>query len=255
MANDVIKEPEEPSAPIRRERRPGSEALDFIFRPCTDDGEGFLHLWLGNTRMGKTYANNIVVGEILKRKHSDVIFTIDDKNPQKPQYDGTFRANPEHLLRMPILLNENNKHVNFRGVALRANLADTVLHGDVAKLVWDLKRTNPPLRLVLNIDELGDATNGKQSWLDDANAQIYRKGAGVGISATATTQMPQIVPREAFGLSQTIGIFRLDAREIDYLVRYRLVTPDAVAMMGGLERGDFLMYVRGQGLMPHVYRF
>jgi len=47
----------------------------------------------------------------------------------------------------------------------------------------------------------------------------------------------------------------LDAREIDYLVRYRLVTPDAVPMMAGLERGDFLMYVRGSGLMPHVYRF
>jgi hypothetical protein len=237
------------------DRKSGLLALDYIFRPCTDDGEGFLHLWLGNTRMGKTYANNVVINEVLKRKHTDVIFTVDDKNPSKPQYDGTQRANPDHLLRSPLRPDENNKHINFRGVSYRSDLADHVHHGDVATLVWNLKRTNPPLRLCLNIDELGDATNGKQSWLDDANAQIYRKGAGVGISTTATTQMPQIVPREAFGLSQTIGIFRLDAREIDYLVRYRLVTPDVVGLMAGLERGDFLMYVRGSGLLPDVYRF
>lgn len=253
---DTETPPKEPTpVPVKRERTSGLEALPYILRPCTDDGEGFLHLWLGNTRMGKTYANNILVAEVLKAKHSDVIFTIDDKNPQKPQYAGTQRANPPHLLSSPLRPDEDDRHINFRGVAYRANLDDACHHGDVASLVWNLKRTKPPLRLTLNIDELGDATNGRQSWLDDANAQIYRKGAGVGISTTATTQMPQIVPREAFGLSQTIGIFRLDAREIDYLVRYRLVTPDVVGLMAGLERGDFLLYVRGQGLLPNVFRF
>ncbi len=237
------------------ERTPGLQALEHVFRPCRDEGEGFLHLWLGNTRMGKTYANSILVRELEKRKHTDLILTIDDKNPTKPQYGGTFRANPQHLVSDRPTLGESTKHINFRGVALRSNLDDTVLHGDVASLVWDIKRTKPNLRIALNIDELGDATNGRQSWLDDSNAQIYRKGAGVGISTTATTQMPQIVPREAFGLSQTIGVFRLDAREIDYLVKYRLITPDIVPRMAALERGDFVLYVRGHGLMPNVYRF
>lgn len=237
------------------DRRPGEEIFKYVFRPCTEDGEGFLLLWLGNTRMGKTYANRIVVQQALQRKHVDMVLTIDDKNPQVPQYQGTFRANPQHLLYSPLRPDEDEKHVVFRGVALRSNLSDRVEHGSVARLTWDLKRTTPPLRICLNIDELADATNGKQSWLDDENAQIYRKGAGVGISCTATTQMPQILPREAFGLPQVIGIFRLDTREIDYLVKYRLIDPGIVESARKLERGEFLLYVRGEGLMPHVYRF
>lgn len=236
-------------------RIPGQEAFKHIFRPYTDDGEGALHLWLGNTRMGKTFANNHLVDELLKRKHVDVVFTVDDKNPEKPQYKGTFRANVKHLLNNRLLPHEDSSHINFRGVAYKSDLADAVNHGEVATMVWNLKRTKPPLRLCLNIDELGDATNGRQAWLDDANAQIYRKGAGIRISTTATTQMPQILPREAFGLSQTIGIFRLDAREVDYLVNYRLLTPDVVPLMAQLERGDFVLYVRGSGLLPGVYRF
>ena len=237
------------------DRRPGREIFQYVFRPCTEDGEGFLLLWLGNTRMGKTFANRIVVDEALTRKHIDMCLTIDDKNPAKPQYKGTMRAHPNHLLFSPPLPNEDEKHIVFRGVALRSNLQDKVAHGDVAKLTWDMKRTKPELRIMLNIDELADATNGKQSWLDDENAQIYRKGAGIGISCTATTQMPQILPREAFGLPQVIGLFRLDTREIDYLVKYRLITPDVIEPMRALQRGDFLLYVRGEGLMPHVYRF
>jgi hypothetical protein len=237
------------------ERKSGEEALSHIFRPYTDHGEGALNLWLGNTRMGKSYANQILVTELIKRKHVDTVFTVDEKDPEKPQYGGTMRANVNHLLFNPLLPNEDATHINFRGASYRSDIDDAVDHGQLAKMVWDLKRTKPPIRLCLNIDELADATNGYQAWLSDQNAQIYRKGAGIRISTTATTQLPQLLPREAFGLSQTIGIFRLDAREMDYLVQKRIITADVIPLMAQLERGDFCLYVRGQGLLPDVFRF
>lgn len=256
MANETETKPDE-SLPVSEKsaRRSGYEALDIIFRPFTQAGEGALHLWLGNTRMGKTYANNILVTELLKRKHVDTVFTVDEKDPEKPQYGGTFRSNVRHVYKSPLLPHEDKTHINFRGAALNSDIAEVVDHGELAKMVWGLKRTVPKLRLCLNIDELADATNGYQAWKSDENAQIYRKGAGIRISTTATTQLPQNLPREAYGLSQTIGLFRLDAREMDYLVSKRTITPDVVPLMAKLERGDFLLYVRGEGLLPHVFRF
>lgn len=237
------------------ERKPGEAALTHIFRPYTDDGEGALNLWLGNTRMGKTYANRILVDALLKRKHVDTVFTVDEKDPEKPQYGGTMRANVKHLLFSALRPDEDASHINFRGASYRSDIDDQVDHGELAQMVWNLKRTKPPLRLCLNIDELADATNGYQAWKSDANAQIYRKGAGIRVSTTATTQLPQNLPREAFGLSQTIGIFRLDAREMDYLVSKRIITQDVIPLMAQLEKGDFCLYVRGQGLLPDVFRF
>lgn len=238
-------------------QRPGSDALDLIFEPCTEDGEGFLHLWLGNTRMGKTFANRHVVNAALLRKHVDHVFTVDDKNPSKVQYEAEiYRKNPAHLVSSPPLLRDNDpKHISFRGIAYECNLADVCNHGDVASMVWKIKYSKPQLRLLLNLDELADATNGEQHWLDDKNAQIYRKGAGVGISTTATTQLPQLLPREAFGLSQSIGLFQTDTRELDYLLSKRFLPAEIAETVQRLDRGDFLLYKRGKGMMPHVYRF
>jgi len=234
----------------------GNEALNIIFEPVTTDGEGFIHLWLGNTRKGKTYANNILVNEAIKRRYVDMVFTIDDKNPEKHQYTGAFRANVNHLRSEPIRNSNDAHHIVFRGQALRSNLADKVDHGEVAQMVWDLKRTTPKLRVLLNIDELADATNGHQDWKEDVNGEIYRKGAGVKVSTTATTQMPQTLPREAFGLSQSIGMFQLDAREVSYLENYRVITPDMVPILSGLERGVFILDKRGAGGWDgNIYKF
>lgn len=234
----------------------GFEAIDVIHDPWTRDREGFLHTWLGNTRKGKTYANNILVNETVNRKVVDIVFTIDDKNPQKPQYIGTYRANVSHFRSEPVRKSSEAKHIVFRGVAFRSDLSDSIDHGEVADLVWGIKRVTPKARLLLNIDEMADATNGHQDWKSDNNAQIYRKGAGVGISTTATTQLPQLCPREPFGLSQTIGFFQLDAREIAYLSGYEIVTPEMAEIIPTLEKGEFVIYRRGAGGWDgKVYKF
>jgi hypothetical protein len=235
---------------------PGKEATRVILDPWFTNREGWLHTWLGNTRMGKTYANNILVTDVVNAKIADICFTIDDKDPEKPQYQGTFRANVQHLKAEPVSNSNDARHIVFRGVAYRNDIRDSVDHGEVADLVWGIKRTTPKCKILLNIDEMADATNGHQDWKSDSNAQIYRKGAGVRISTTATTQQPQLCPREPFGLSQTIGFFQLDSREIAYLSGYKIVTEEMAAIIPTLERGEFVIYKRGAGGWDgKVYRY
>jgi hypothetical protein len=217
--------------------------------------EGFRHLWLGDTGMGKTYANNILINDnIIKKRLIDIVLTVDDKDPEKSQYGGYQVINPNHLkYRFPS--KEESRHINFRGVAYRRDLRDTVSPDDVAQMGWDLIRESP-VSVLINVDELADATNGHQGWLGDVTAQIYRKGRAVRLSVVATTQLPQLLPREAFALSETIGIFRMDAREASYLVKYRVLTPEMETQITKLTVGEFMLYRKGGGGWDgKIYKF
>ncbi len=233
---------------------PTNTALPIILAPFKK-GEAFRHLWLGDTGQGKTIANRILVDTVINRRLVDIVLSIDDKNPKQPQYAGTFRANTNHLRQDMPKSKEESRHIVFRGVALRRDLSDQVTIGEVAAMGWDVIRTTNA-SILINIDELSDATNGHQSWDDDLTAQIYRKGRGVGLSVSATTQLPQLLPREAFGLSETIGIFRMDGREANYLVKYRILTPDLEAIVTHLEVGQWILYRKGGGGWDgKIYKF
>lgn len=231
------------------------EALGVITAPLAKR-EGFRHLWLGDSGQGKTYANQRFVAWLLIHKKVDLMLTIDDKNRWAPQFRGAYRANPEHLAREPLGPQDAVKnHIVFRGVAHDGNIASTVKVDDVSRMAWDLVRIKPA-RVCLNIDELSDATNGFQAWKGDYTPQVYRKGRGVGISIIAGTQLPQSLPREAFGLSETISIFRLDAREVTYLRRYNVIGPDLEQVIPTLQVGEWILYSKGRGgWNGRVYRF
>lgn len=220
----------------------GSGVLDSIVRPLRKR-EGFRHLWLGDSGMGKTVANNVLIQALAKSKLADVILTTDDKNAWQAQYPGMQRINPADLRARPPSGDENPKHIVFRGIAATKRPGPDVdnLPHDVAQMAWGMVRVKP-CSVVLNIDELADATNGHQSWNQEEIAQVYRKGRGVGISVVSTTQMPQLLPREAFGLSETIGIFRMTTREIEYLHKYRVIEAQDVALIQELEVGEFMLY-------------
>lgn len=216
--------------------------------------EGFRHLWLGDTGMGKTEANKILINWILKKKYVDLVLSIDDKNRWKSQYEGTYRANPDHLRREPIRRNEVVQHIVFRGIALTRRLDEGVDPNDVARMGWEMVRIHP-CSVLINIDELVDATNGHQTWDDEEIPQIYRKGRGVGLSITATTQMPQLLPREAFGLPDTIGIFRMSGREASYLHRYNVIEKEQIGEIESLKVGEFRLYRKSHPMDSTVYKF
>lgn len=235
--------------------------LNVIAEP-TAKGEGFRHLWLGDSRMGKTYANDILIKWLLKHRKIDLILTIDEKNAWEVQYKGGIeRVNPAHLIEVKAGEQpgdpKDKRHIVFRGIAATKTPGpgvDNIIF-DVANMGWEIIRVVPKTKVVLNVDELSDATNGGQHWRDDAVATLYRKGGGVGISVIATTQLPQTLPREAFALPETIGIFRMSGREAEYLAEKRVISPSDIPSIEQLKVGEFRLFRKSVSLDPNIYRF
>lgn len=240
-------------------RAHGTVAAEIITAPVKR-GDGWRHLWLGNSGLGKSYANEKLIEWVLKQKRASLVLSLDDKSNFYAQYKGTYRANPRDLrTRMPGMA-ERKDHIVFRGVALTRKFDDGCSAEDIARLAQEIVSTSRAI-VVVNIDELADATNGGQAWKrtegeDSRVAQIYRKGRGVGLCITATTQLPQALPREAFSLSDTIGLFRLTGREIDYLLKYKVITAEIAGMIPGLQIGEFILYDKNTGVCDGtIYKF
>lgn len=218
---------------------------------------GMRHLWLGDSGMGKTVANEQLLKWIHKRKLVDLTLTIDDKNAHEVQYNGGCeRINPQHLRTNPPTRDENPRHIVFRGIAATKRPGpdvDEVIF-DTTTMAWELVR-NDSVQILLNIDELADATNGSQGWKQPEVASLYRKGRAVGISVVATTQLPQELPRAAFGLSETIGLFRMSGREVEYLASKRVVPDTEIEAICNLEIGEFRLFVKSRPLDPKIYKF
>jgi hypothetical protein len=232
-----------------------TEAVVSITEPLTRD-TAIRHGWLGDTRMGKSVANRILINYVLARKMVQLVLTTDDKTPKESYYPEGYPVATIHEYMMDC--NDKGNHIVFRGTAHRRDKNDAVIIGDVGELAWDIVR-QAPLQVIVNIDELADATPGQgQAWLQSSEpiAQIFRKGGGAGISAVWTTQLPQTVPLEAFGLSETLGIFRLDGREVDYLYRKRVLGSELVDIVPSLEVGEWVLYRKGRGGWDgNVYKF
>lgn len=220
---------------------------------------GMRHLWLGDSGMGKTVANDLLIRWIQRMDLVKLTFSVDDKNAHEVQYEGgLLRTNPDDLDKNPPRGSERDRahHVVFRGIANTKRPGPDVnnLIFDTAQRCWDLVREHS-VQVLLNVDELADATNGHQGWRQEEVAQTYRKGRAVGISIVATTQMPQLLPREAFGLSETIGIFRMSSRELDYLAKYRVIEPSEVESIESLSVGEFRLFQKSKPMDPKVYKF
>jgi hypothetical protein len=250
-----------PSRVGKSQKAPGAQAADLIVAPLRRK-EGIRHLWLGDSGQGKTWANRILISGILRQKLADIVLTVDEKSRWSPEYSGplTYRADPADLKRRPPFGDEQPNHVVFRGVALRGDLKQSIKVDSVATLAWNLAMSSP-VRVVVNVDELSDATTGGQAWDRGGDTKssvgaLYRKGRAVGLSVVAGTQLPQCLPREAFALSETIGLFRMDARELAYLVNYRVIDEELAATVRGLQRGDWVLYRKGAGGWDRkIYRF
>jgi hypothetical protein len=222
-------------------------------------GDGWRHGWLGDSGMGKTWANIRLVEYALQHKAADLVLTLDDKSNHYAQYKGTFRIDPADLRARKPGPGERSDHIVFRGVAESRNFNRGCSAEDVASLAQQIAGCTKGLILV-NIDELADATNGGQAWRREEGeskiAQIFRKGRGVGLSIAWTTQVPQSIPREAFALSDTIGIFRLAGREVEYLQSKRVITTELGEVIPSLQRGEWVLYNKNQGEWDgRVYKF
>lgn len=218
----------------------------LISEPLSRDN-GFRVLWLGDSGQGKSYANNLLVNWLIKNRLLDLVLTTDTKDAFSVTYPGGCeRVNPQDLRQRPPYPGESRQHINFRGVAATRKLSEDVDIDDVARLAWEIS-TKKKTKVLVNIDELSDATNGGQAWQSKTVAASYRKGRGVGMSITATTQLPQTLPREAFALSDIIVLFRMSGREAGYLEEKRAITPEGARIVPTLTVGTCFIYDKARG--------
>lgn len=222
------------------------EACQSILAPLTRN-QATRHLWLGDTGMGKTTANRALIGYIVQHQLAALILTHDEKDPFDPQYpDSTMRINPQDLKANPPTEKESKQHISFRGTAISMQFSESVRPDEIAVMAWDVVRRSR-CQVVLNIDELSDALiPNSQIWDGSAIGAAYRKGRSVGISVIAGIQQPQLLPREAFGLAETIGLFRMDGREAEYLRRNKAITDEVASRLPSLSVGQFILTKKGE---------
>jgi hypothetical protein len=219
--------------------------------------EGFRHLTLGDSGMGKTTFTRALIAYLKSRV--DVILTVDTKNKWHPEYiDPNFRVNPMHLKSYPLYGKEKeNRHISFRGICYSDEALkqmQEVRPDDVASMAWDLVRLKP-IQVVMNLDELGHAIRpNSQVWDGKYIAKAYREGRAVGLSVIAGTQMPQILPREAFALSDTICVFRMTSREAQYLVDYKCIDANEVDKVANLKVGEFVFLQKSVPNDGEIYK-
>ena len=221
------------------------ECLETITAPLRHKKEGFRHLWVGYSGYGKTVANATLIRYIEDTVAKCFLITTDQKN-RRVDYPGEQITLVEHLGHI------EGQSAVIRGTALTKMADDEINFEALAKRVWTIARTTS-VPGVLAIDELFDACSSSQTWGPLAKGRrksemdlLYRQGRVLGISLAATTQVPQEIPRLAYAMSDTVCLFRMDGREIDYLHRLGVIVDSDAEILQGFSVGEFLLCQKGQ---------
>jgi hypothetical protein len=215
-------------------------------------GQARRHLWVGDTGMGKTTANQALIEMALQGNYVDLVLTHDEKDPWQTQYPGgTERIDVNDLKQRPPSGDmDNPRHIVFRGIALSRRRDVGCKPDSLAQVAWEIIQSpssQQRIRILLNFDELHDALiPNSQIWDGPSIGSAYRKGRSVGISVFAGIQQPQLLPRESFGLAETIGLFRMDGREAKYLLNQKIINEAQAKVIPFLGIGDFILSAKGE---------
>ena len=244
-----------PPRPDPGPRRPTptapTEILRTILEPLTR-GEGFRHGWLGDSRMGKTYANRWLLEEGIDARLIDQVLILDDKGPE-PQYPGLQRANVAHLRRELPTEEQDSRIIVLRGHTMRTG--EVCPPDDPARAAFELALLPGSPRVAVSIDELRRAVSpAGREWRSTDVPRLFSEGGGLGVSVTWTTQSPQRIPLEAFDQTETFGIFRCGRRAVNYLADQDMVEPEVLAILPGLQRGEWVFVETGAPWDGRVYK-
>jgi hypothetical protein len=145
----------------------------------------------------------------------------------------------------------------LRGFARANKLSDRVDFDRLAQAVWLIARDGKQVALIL--DELSDAQQSEKhfakvrsrySWLEI----LYRQGREVGASIVAATQLPQEIPRCAYSLSDSVGVFVQESHESEYYRRLGILSEADIETVANLPDYTFLLWRRGDS-QRYVCRF
>lgn len=234
-------------ARARVQRRAGrAEALALITEPARR-GDGWRHLWLGDTGTGKTWAQR----ELVAYDAGQLVLIHDDKGAAV-EYPGVkyFRA-PADLLDAPADEAGNLSAVAFRGDVFAGVTCEVE---DVAALALRLARARVPVRLV--VDEWDRAvSDGGRKLEAPALRACLTTGRALGLSVTGGAQTPQRCGDIVLNSASSIGMFRLGPAAVNYLEERLFFDRAMTAVIPTLAVGDFVIHRSGHPWDGVIYRF
>jgi hypothetical protein len=175
--------------------------------------------------------------------HSEGVITICvDQKARVTSYPG------ETVTALRDLTAVQSRRAVVRGFAAENNLSDRTDFDALSRAVWLIACEGKQVALI--IDELSDAQQSERhfvkghkrySWLE----LLYRQGRERGASIVAATQLPQEIPRCAYSLSDTMGMFIQEAHESEYYRRLGILSDADIETVANLCEYQFLLWRRG----------
>lgn len=216
------------------------QALSLICDKWIHKGWGLRHLWIGYSGSGKTVANCKLADYL----HSQGVMTIcvDQKSKLSP-YAG------DEITAITELPSVASRRAVVRGFARHNKLSDRVDFDRLAQAVWLIAKDGKQVALIC--DELSDAQKGEKHFSGSKSGSmawiniLYRQGREVGASIIAATQLPQEIPRVAYSLSDSVGVFRQEAHESEYYRRLHILSDADIETVADLPEYSFLLWRRG----------
>jgi hypothetical protein len=228
------------------------ECLSAITAPLAKE-EGYRHLWIGYSGSGKTWANVDLV-DASEGAHKYTIVT-DQKDKESTYTKAMELREIPSIVALGAVEPDDRNHVMavVRGIQFSKNIDDEIDFDHTAKIVWDRALENGGV--LFAVDELSDACQGERAWLRGEEAakkswmrRLYAQGRTLKISIAACTQNLQEIPRAAITNSDTIGLFRLDHKDLNYATtgKGRFLSDYEAELNASLAPYEFLFMRRGE---------
>jgi hypothetical protein len=204
---------------------------------------------LGVTGSGKSYALRHLVAAA--RSQIDVVYVVDDSE-DGDRWGGQRRVDIADCAARPLVSRAEggSNLVVLTGDVFARRQVDAEA---VARDAWAQAAAGNTAAVAF--DELRRAAGSPQRWAVPGGdvPRLWTEGRKVGLSAFAATNFPQEVPREALGQSDLL-IFALDGKEILYLERSRLISPELAREVARLQMHKFVVRRLGGLTDRSVYR-
>ena len=209
-------------------------------------GDGWRHIWLGDTGTGKTWAQRRLVD------HPGQFVLIHDDSKAQPEYpDVRYFRSPAEIYDVPPDEAATLTAVAFRGDPYAAIVCEV---DEVAGAALAFARSKFKVRLV--VDEWERAMSDGGRVLEAPNLRTcLTTGRAMGLSVAGGAQTPQRVGDVVINSASSVGLFRLGPRAVAYLDDRLKFDPEMLEVVPTLAVGDFVIHRPGHPWDRVVYRF
>ena len=230
----------------RLQRRDGVVALALITEPMRR-GDGWRHVWLGDTGTGKTWAQRRLV-----ELPGQLVLIHDDAKaePEYPEHARYFRS-PAELLALPADEAAQLSAAAFRGDAYSAVVCEV---DEVAALALTCARVRVPVRLVVDEWERAMSDGGRKMEAPNLRTCLTT-GRVMGLSVAGGAQIPQRVGDTVLNSASSVGLFRCGPAAVNYLDERLYFDREMLGTIPTLQVGDFVIHRPGHPWDRTVYRF